>query len=417
MGAGPDPRLRLTGPPVPLEGLAAASTLWGNRAQVWSAIAAAASLDSLTDAWTASAARRRGDRVAYTYLVERLQTVDWPRSATPWRQALPAETARDLVVASYPPLPVDWIATRRLGPWPPTTYVGRPRRRIPATLLASTLRWTLDRIAGLRGALGGRDPAALGEEPVGLIAALALRDQAPLDEVRGAAPRSQDLRAVAREGWPWTALASVAAELIRQDRLDPHALAREMLLPDAELRGAAFHLAVFGEVLLAARDAGLTDVSLRPIGIGTGPVHRLHDGPRTWELWFDAGGLAGTYGGQSPYRLAAAKLSDRPVPLRPDIALVDPATRECRAFECKHSTDRDYLGTGLVETLAYLPELHGALGRAPAASLVVPEGASTRQHPWSARDGTVAVEPADLVRPSVTSYLSRSRAGSASATR
>jgi hypothetical protein len=301
---------------------------------------------------------------------------------------------------------VDWIATRQLGSWPPQEFVSRPRAKVPDSLLSATLRWCLDELAVIRSAALRIEPNAAVREPVGLVPALKLRDEPPLETVRGIRPTRSELRTVRREGWPWTALAAVSEELLRQSDLGVEELARELLAPDPELEWRLFHLAVFGEILLGLADAGATLVSLRPLGIGSGPVHIVALDGESWDLWFEAGGLASHYGGTSAYAAVTRGLRRRPRALQPDIALVRGRDRRARVWECKFSVDDGYLRMGVLQSMAYLREVAGAIGVTPAVSLTVPDPAARDGHESASADGEVVTEAASLVRRNVGSYVS-----------
>jgi hypothetical protein len=309
------------------------------------------------------------------------------------------------------PIPaVDWRLTRRRQHWPPNEFISRVRRRHPASLLAGVLRYTLEGLAHRRAAVAALDKGALDAEDPAIAASLVLLDEPPLEAVEPVMPTKQELRHVAREGWPWTALAFVASEMRTQDRLEGVELATRLLLPDPALRGAIFHLACFGEILVAAKQAGFEHRSIRPIGIGSGPVGVLtNPAGRSVELWYEAGALHKAYGGVDPYGAASAALTSAPVPMRPDIVIVDAVTRRALGWECRHSYDPAYLASGLVEAHAYIVQLAAGLRRLPAVGLAVPAGAATATAgPF--RAGRVRVVAADRLRVEVEDWL---RQGSA----
>jgi hypothetical protein len=407
VAGGSAPQLRLEAqpdaPPVPEEGLTEAAALWANRSQVWAALAA--SNDGSELDWSAGAAAKRADRVGYAYAMHAIDSTRWPKGARVWRHALPAESIREMLVGAVPVPAVDWRLTRQRQSWPPQEFFSRVRRRHPASLLAGVLRYTLNGLARRREAVLALDKGALDAESPMIAASLVLLSEPPLEAVEAVLPTKQELRHVAREGWPWTALAVVAAEFRAQDRLRGIDLAKRLLLPDQALRGATFHLACYGEILLAAKQAGFQHRSVRPIGIGSGPVGALTNvSGRKFELWYDAGTLHKAYGGTDPYGRASAALTTSPLPMRPDIVIVDVATRCALGWECKHSYDPAYLASGLVEAHAYITQLGASLKRLPAAGLAVPAGAATvTTGPF--RAGRVRVVGADQLRTDVANWL------------
>lgn len=393
--------------PIPTDGLEEIVRLWSGAGDAYRALGCIEpSPGDNTQEWSPTAVRDRARRVGYAMLVSELAESAWPATSNVWREALPAESVRPWVTADHPQSSTDWVATRRLGSWPAVEFVGRPRRRIPDTLLSATLRWCLEEIDELRASAVRVEPTATSREPVGMPSTLALLDEPPLESALGVRPTRAELRAVRREGWPWTALTLAATELLRQGDLGAAAVATELLFPDPEIEWRMFHLAVFGEVLLGLKDCGAGVRSLRPLGIGSGPVHEVRKDDRLWDLWFEAAGLPAHYGGRSPYAAVARQLHRRPRSLQPDIALVRRDDRRARVWECKYSMDDAYLRVGIMQSLAYLTEVEGALGTEPAVSLNVPDPAARDVAGAAKTCGRVSVEAASTVRQNVASFVS-----------
>ena len=166
------------------------------------------------------------------------------------------------------------------------------------TLLATTLRWTLDKLSDVARS------AALPTSNEGIEArrrlsvALELLEYEPVASVTPTAPVPVELLAVAAEGQPWRGLEPVARRM-RDAGVDGalRDLATKLIAPDPELAWRLFHLAVLGELLQALRGAGASIVSLRPLGASTpGPAYRVIDAAdRAWDLWFEAAGAWRTY--------------------------------------------------------------------------------------------------------------------------
>lgn len=365
LGSTPEP------PPIPQRGLVEVLRSWSGQGQLWEALGAA---DDVAERhWKPSMVRRRARRV----LFERLQTTlaEWPEDPRDWLDALPASTETRDYRSSSPRPGTSWTRTRIAG-WPPRTFVGRDRRRVPETLLSTVTRWTLDQLVPLV-----RDAEKLGDphhrQAVRRAkAALTLLDVEPLSDVTPASPTPPDLAAVAAEGHPWRLLVPVARAL--QAAGDPEELARlarEVVGPSPELTGRLFHLAVLGEVLHGLRTAGAHVVSRHPLGDSSrGPAYLVTDHEdREWDLWFEAAGAWGYYDVEELYPKVAHGVPGAGGALGTDLMLIRPG-ESALLLECKHSFRPAVVARGgYLQALAYAVE---ALDLAPAVTSVVvgPEG-------------------------------------------
>jgi hypothetical protein len=273
--------------------------------------------------------------------------------------------------------------------------VTKSRRRIPDELLTTAVRWTIERLTEIRVDATAVAPKVDAAVLVQLDLAASLLDIPPLDEAVGVRPSSTDVRAIARQGWPWAPVAEVA-DRIRRAESSVHEYARRLLMPSDELRPKLFHLAVLGQLLLALRDRGATIVSLRPLARTTsGPAYRIRAGDVAWDLWFEAGGAWSHYSRPSPYLEATAVLQGQARPLSPDLLLlrVDEAAL---IVECKYSATADYVGgRGISQVMAYAVESLTALAPHVVSRVVAPVQALRASGAGVATSvGTVAVTDA-----------------------
>lgn len=353
-------------PPIPERGLVEVLRSWSGQGQLWEALGAPE--DVAERHWKPTMVRRRARRV----LFERLHTMleEWPEDSRDWLDALPASTETLDYRSSSPRPGTSWTRTRIAG-WPPRTFIGRHRQRIPETLLSTVTRWTLDQLAPLV-----RDAEKLGDPHHDQAVhranvALGLLDVEPLSDVTPAAPTPPDLAAVAAEGHPWRLLVPVAAALQAAD--DPEVLAqlaREVVGPSPELTGRLFHLAVLGEVLHGLRTAGARVISRHPLGDSSGgPAYLVIDHEdHEWDLWFEAAGAWKYYDVEELYPQVAAGVPGAGGALGTDLMLIRRGERAL-LLECKHSWNPAVVARGgYLQALAYAVE---ALDLAPAVTSVV----------------------------------------------
>lgn len=314
--------------------------------------------------WSVSDVRRRAMRVLLLQCAPALST--WPRTTGQWAQHVQVGSSRSRYWSTTPSSGVRWAETRRRG-WPPSEFRVSQRRRAADQLTTSVLSWTirelvvaLDESARLVG------PAAYGVKPLESEARQAVLASAPLleslNQVDSTRPNADDLRAVAKLGWPWKPVAEVARTLLSLHRRGLEELAQYLLTPDG-FPEVLLQLETLGRLLILLEEAGARITSLRPIAYMTsGAVYQATwpDG-RKWDVWCEAAAAWSTYGATDTYRelssiLRAGNVEDekfRGGNLRPDILLVEPG-RFVSVLECKYSsTDAGYVASGLPQAYFY----------------------------------------------------------------
>jgi hypothetical protein len=258
--------------------------------------------------------------------------------------------------------------------WPPREFKGRTRSRVADSLLVTTLRWTLETLREVWIDARSIDRDLGNEVAQRVEVALSLLDMEPLNSAASVKPSGSDIRALRTEGRPWSAAASVAEVLRAIDGGKLIDLALRLVVPDDDLRWRLFHLGVFGELLAALRSLGCEATSIRPLsGGGRGPSYFVSDDrKRTWDLWFEAGGIWSKYKKRSPYLDLTTGLVSQSQPLSPDIVLILP-NEFCLIIECKYYRDRQNLcRDGYLQASAYAVELGtDVIEPAKIASVVV----------------------------------------------
>jgi hypothetical protein len=375
---------------IPDEGLDEVLRAWNGPGQLLAALAAVKEDDGYEREWSPIDVRRRAHRILFAEIEEFLRR--WPTRSSEWLRALPAESYRLREVAPAPVGRVSWPETFRRFRWPPEHFVTKSRRRIPDELLTTAARWTIERLSEIRLDATAVAPKVDDAVFVQLNLAASLLDMSPLNEAVGVRPSSTDVRAIARQGWPWAPVADVA-DHIRRAESSVHEYARRLLMPSDELRSKLFHLAVLGQLLRALRARGATIVSLRPLARTTsGPAYRVGAGDTFWDLWFEAGAAWSHYLRSSPYLEAAAVVQGQARPLSPDLLLlrVDEAAL---IVECKYSATADYVGgRGISQVMAYAVEILTALAPHVVSRVVAPVQALKASGAGVATSvGTVAV--------------------------
>lgn len=342
-GQGRDPGLTLTflagvqnlTPSIPTAGLVETTRGWSSAGELFHALAA---VNEPEREWTPRDVERRAHRVLAQSLLPEL--VRWPSSADAWLDALPAESLRQREIAAAPTAGTSWRDTARLG-WPPRTFRGRHRLRIADTLLVSTLRWTLDRLAPVVDDASLVLPGLLADVRGQLDATGELREAPAVEQASAIEPSRADLTAVASEGYPWNVMAPVADALLDFSGTGALDAIDALVVPDDVLTGRLFHLGVLGELLLAMRAAGARVTPKRPLSAAAspGPSYEIVDAKGDdWELWFEAAGVWSYRGVKSPYRLVSGGVAAAGGTLGADLMLVQASTA-CLLIECKYSAN------------------------------------------------------------------------------
>jgi hypothetical protein len=378
---------------IPEAGLDEVLRAWNGPGQLLAAVAAVEEDEGYEREWTALDVRRRAHRVLFAEVDAFLER--WPTRASEWLRALPAESYRLREVVASPAGRVSWPETFRRFRWPPEQFVTKTRRRVADELLTRTLRWTVERIGDVRLDATAVAPRIDERLAVQLDLAASLLGIPPVQDAIAVRPTATDLRAVARQGWPWTSVAEVA-DRIRGAESSVHEYARRLLMPSEELRPKLFHLAVLGELLTALRDRGAGIVSIRPLARTTsGPAYRIGVGNMSWDLWFEAGAAWSHYSRQSPYLEATAVLQGQTRPLSPDVLLLR-LDEAALIVECKYSANADYVGgRGISQVMAYAVESLTALAPHVISRVVAPVQALKAPGAGVATSaGTVAVTDA-----------------------
>lgn len=378
---------------IPAEGLDEVLRAWNGPGQLLSALAGVEDDEHLAREWSAADIRRRAHRVLFSEVESSLMR--WPTRTRDWLRALPAESYRLREVMASPAGRVSWHETRKRFGWPPGMFVAKTRHRMADELLTRTLRWTIERMSEVRADAIAVAPHIDESVAPQLDLSFALLEVPPVRDSVGIRPSSADVRAVSRQGWPWTAVADVADRLRSVDS-SVHEYARRLLLPTEELRPKLFHLAVLGQLLNALRGRGADIVSLRPLARTTsGPAFRIVVADGVWDLWFEAGAVWSHYSRVSPYLEISSVLHGKARPLSPDILLVQP-DGAALILECKYSANADYVGgRGVTQVMAYAVESLTALAPIVVSRVIAPiEAITASGSPVPTCVGTVAVSDA-----------------------
>lgn len=363
---------------IPTRGLLEALSSWalaGGVTTVEALTGAVGSLPSLDaeTAWTPDDVGRRADRLAWEYL--RSTVMELPHSSEQWMDALPAIGVSHAEWSDVPRSPVDWAASvRRMGAWPPpapgrVVYLSRRRSRQRDDSVTSTMAWGREQLQAIVSAAEG----------LGALIPLTARERvdAVPAVVSPVEPDYRELEALRLLGTPFTELSSAIA-MVLELYSDPYVYARDLLLPDDELRWRLFHLGCYGELLAEAVDRIGPITSTRPLMAGTRrATHVLTDGVEpdvTYEFWFEASGLWKLKPGTTSHAEVAKAVRGTRGGLIPDIAAVrqrNGVPERLALAEVKYSRNGQYIfGTGYAEALGYGLEAVELFG-IPTLSLVV----------------------------------------------
>lgn len=320
-------------------------------------------------------ARERANRVLVGRLAPWIERL--PARSRVWLDALPAETRSIRDVSDRPAGSVDWPRTARAGPWPPREFHLRRRQRVDDSVLVRVVRWTVDQLLP-----AGRDAKKLAPTLVSRLepqfqALRLLADHPMVSQVSAPRPTVQEVRAVRAMGRPWAALEPIANYLMQLG--DVTTLANELVVPEPSLAWRLFHLACFGEILVALKDEGCDLTAAAPLYAGSGNpayIALVPDGSRI-DVWFEGSGCWRTYapaGTADPYRRAAESASSRAGTLSPDILLVRHGAtggQSALIFECKSGADvASAARDGYLQAVAYGVQLH-TMTAMPVTSWVV----------------------------------------------
>jgi hypothetical protein len=342
---------------VPEDGLEEVLRGWSSKAELYSALAGAAD-DWAEVKWTPLDVQQRAHRVLFAELVELLK--GWPTKTTDWLDALPAGSGRNRRISSNPDPGTDWIKSAVRRGWPADEFVVNDRNRIPDQVMASTLRWTIDEIIKIRKDALKVEGKSLKDEVKQQIKTLvALKKLPPLNSSAGARPTRQDIRALRREGAPWTQLAPVAEILADVDSANLMKFARQHLLPDPGVRWRLFHLGSLGVLLKSLREAGWKLTNWRPLSGSTkeGPNYTAQDPDGgVWDIWFEASRIWQHYDVSSPYlNLMEDVFASVAEPVGADLAIIQRGVA-AYLFECKFGDAAEVRREGYHQITTYVTE-------------------------------------------------------------
>lgn len=394
---------------IPSRGLDEIRRSWTGRGGLWAGVAASHDEDGVP--WTPVLARRRASRIILELIRPTLEA--WPGSHRAWIDSLPAQSVRRRSADDVPGPGIDWAETRRSG-WPPRVFHHRHRSRIADSLLMTTTKWTIERLAAVVSQVDKIDAELLGELARSrLEVAVDVLDMAPMAPAGAVVPGRNDLRALRSAGRPWRAVASVAATLLQLEH-DPASIADLALDPDPALADRLFHVAVLGCLLVDLRARGWTiDVVGLP-GSPDGHPQFMATSPEgePWDVWFEMAAAWRHYGVTAPYPSAVVGVSGTGGPLGADIALVRKGDRAV-VIECKYSANPTYVGRGGYEqTLAYMAEARTGMVGAVSGIVVGPEDVVLESGRTATSAGDVSVtHPESLVDILLTSTVARPPVG------
>jgi hypothetical protein len=369
---------------LPTRGLKEVLTSWTLSGSVRPVDALVAALGSLPDEdverdWDPAAALDRCHRVLWG-LLEPL-VAGLPTDPAIWLDALPATSTVERTVTHQIVRPVDWGRTVRTnqgwpGPrgWEGVRFAGRRRHRERDSVLVRVVSWTVGRLlAVMEGATHLIDPAPETREPISAL--LFLRTMLPdVDEVD-----DSEVRAAERAGHPWNRLTPLTLDLLRLES-DPLRYSEEVIYPDDDLRWRLFHLAVYGDMVMAFIDRGWAVRATTPlVGSSRLPTHVARRGDLQVDLWFEGTGVWMHYGAPEhglTYQQACAAARSARQPLSPDCVAVRHLNEEvlsATAIETKWSVDPAYVVRGgYLQSLGYGVELVRLLARPTSVFTIGP---------------------------------------------
>ena len=404
MGDQDDSSTRLIGfPPIPRAGLAEVLASWTGRGSLYEALSVP--LDARDDRrWTSADVQQRANRVLLSKLEPALRR--WPKRTGEWLDHLPASKSRTRVVKPFPFAGVAWAQSRRSYGWPPSAFVGKESERGADMLAVQVLRWCADRLDPIWADSLSVSPDLTFGATAQVKSVLKLLEHEPLSSASAIAPTRSDLTALRREGAPWGSVAAVAQVLLNAERSTDFLL-YELLIPDDEIRWRLFHLAVLGVLLMALRDAGCSVTSSRPLSAKSGsPNYDVVASDGGWYgLWFEASGVWGHLGQQSPFVEATRGIDSRHRSNGADLLLLAPG-RQALVIECKYSWNTDNVArAGYYQAMAYGVEVRSRLADVVLSIAVGPEIVVPQASHADVSFGRVATAPPSALAPIVDGFL------------
>lgn len=369
----PDTEPRVSCAPVPTRGLDYLLSAWSGAGDLVRAISAVKAEASDVADWKESDVQRRLRRIVFERAKAAIKM--WPHRIADWVGALPTVSTTSRVRAAHPFRGADWVETYIRGGARPRDWFGKSRARADDSILVSSFKWTADRLLSVAAEQETLSRSIVAPVKAQLEAVGQLLSMEPLASAVPERPGSVELRAIAREGTPWSAVCAVARELLKMDG-HPRELAYELLMPDSDCRWRLFHVGVLGECLLALADLGYALKSVRPIAAGlAGPVFSAALGPHQIDIWFEAGAAWSyqPYGNiPEPYKAASVGARGSFQPLGADIMLRAQGGRVL-VIECKYGDAEYVCRNGYLQAVTYAVEALEFGGEVQAAVLG-PEG-------------------------------------------
>ncbi len=387
----------------PEEGLLELFQHWSGPGELWRSLAAVEEHGRERE-WTRQEVESRAHRVLLQQLQPSIQR--WPVRIEAWLERLPVVTVDQRFDSTQVQAGVSWSRTLRRYGWPPMRFRGRRRNRAVDSLLVTTIKWALERLATIYGSARILLPTVGEHVARQLDAALVLRSLEPVASAEAIRPTVVDTRAIRAEGTPWSHVAEVC-DAIRQVDVSLLELSRRALYPEPELRGRLFHLAILGLILRELRELDYPITSKRPIGAASlGPAYSVACAAgQDAHLWFEAAGAWRFYNRRSPYVEAAAGVAGAGRPLGADAMLVLP-DRGALLVECKYSLDAQRVARdGYEQVVAYAAEAAHRLAPQIAAVVVGPREVVGRPHRTTLGFGTVTITHPAEVRSVVREFL------------
>lgn len=392
-------------PPIPEEGLSEVLKRWSGRGGLLDALAVPD--DTLAaSAWTARDVSARANRVLMARVAPSVER--WPDRATLWLDLLPAARRHETVALPHPFSGVSWSKSMIRSGWPPKVFIGRETRRGADMMLATTLKWTSERLVGAAADASRMFPDATSGIGPQLGAAATVLGHEVLATAGSIAPGQNELRAIRREGAPWSAVAEVAEELLLLET-SLAAYVAQLLMPDEEIRWRLFHLGVLGLTLRSLSHAGCTITSLRPLSAASpSPAYRVtHADGAEFDLWFEASGVWRHLGQSSPYQEATTGVTGVNRSLGADILLMSPAG-QVMILECKYSSSPEFVArAGYYQAVAYAAEAKARFACEVVSLAVGPEGVVSMPGFTTLQSGVVGVIPPSALPAAITEFIAR----------
>ncbi|MFJ6294643.1 hypothetical protein ACIQJX_14925 [Streptomyces griseoviridis] len=346
---------------IPEEGLEEVLRGWSSKAELYSALAEVKD-DWAEVKWTTHDVRQRAHRVVFAELIECLKV--WPTNTAEWLNALPAGSNRSQRISSNPDPGTDWVRSAIRRGWPADEFVVNERSKIPDQVMASTLSWAVDEIIRIRASALKVEKSLKNEVKQQIKALSSVKKLPPLNSSTGVRPTRQEIKALRREGAPWTHLAQVAELLVEVESSNLMNFARKHLLPDPAVRWRLFHLGSLGVLLKCLHEAEWELASWRPLSGTTmgGPNYTAHapDGGK-WDIWFEASKIWEYYQVNSPYMgLMQGVFESSAEPVGADLAIIQPGVA-AYLFECKFGDAAEVRRKGYHQITTYVAEALGEL--------------------------------------------------------